>query len=185
MSVLCFSVMATILVVTLTVSLVWLKNIRVKAKMDWNGSYGHVEALAKVVRNLSICGLAFILVFYIVEDNNGAFDLVYTQTNGYYISKTGEDHEIDMINFFDQQVVEIINDGYSSKVTYEKIDRDHFKFHIHQKGESVEYVGKVNKEDGNYQVILKAINVNGNYQVTLSGGDHSIILLKSGKTNGS
>ncbi|AFA47909.1 hypothetical protein [Acetobacterium woodii] len=152
--VLYLSVMAAILVVTLIGSLVGLKNTRLQAKTDWNGSYGHVEAVAKVGRNLSIFGLAFILLIVIVENNNSAFDLVYAQTNGYYITESGEDSEIDMINFIDQQVLEIINDGNSSKVTYEKVDPDHFKFSLNKNGDSQEYLGEVKKESDGYHITL-------------------------------
>lgn len=152
------------------VALISLKKIRKKAQMDWNSSYDYNEAVAKVVRNLSALGMVLILSFIIIDYNTGAFDLVYAQTNGYYVSDTQDKNDIDIINFIDHKVLEVTDNGSSSKVTYEKVDPYHFKFQTYHNGEIVEYVGEVKKENGSYQVILL-------------GGDHSIILSKSGAIN--
>lgn len=124
--------------------------------MDRYGKYDQYELILRFVRNLLILGLVTIMCFFIIDSITGAFDLVYAQTNGYYVSENNEHNNIDIINFVDNKILEITIDGESSKVTYEKVDPVHFKFLINHNGEIVEYVGEVIKEDGNFHIVLSA-----------------------------
>lgn len=151
--------------VILTISLLGLRKIKKKAEIDW-GSYCHAVFLFRAARIFSILGLITVLLFFIIDYKFGTFDFVYAQTTGYYISNNYEVDEIDMINFIDNKVLEITNDGSSSKAIYEKVDPTHFKFKIGHNGETVEYIGEVIEEIGNYQIILL-------------GADQSINLIKS------
>ncbi len=140
-----------LLLIIITTVCLKRRNERRKTNQGDFSSYVDDDFPIKLIRRCSIVALIIFLgchIYFI------SLDLVYSQTNGNYVVEENQAGQIDIINFIDNDVLEITNDGVSNKVIYEKIENDQFKFSLNKNDNIQEYIGEIKKENGGYYILL-------------------------------